>query len=76
MLPLLFQSIAGTTKRLEIISCLTAAFRAILSSTPGDLLPAVYLCTNRVAPAHTGLELGVGDAILIKVGGGVVVEGG
>eukprot|EP00878_Enallax_costatus_P010738 GHUV01011215.1.p1 GENE.GHUV01011215.1~~GHUV01011215.1.p1 ORF type:complete len:820 (+),score=334.68 GHUV01011215.1:667-3126(+) len=61
-----FQTIAGTTKRLEIISCLTAAFRAILASTPADLLPAVYLCTNRVAPAHTGTELGVGDSILIK----------
>jgi hypothetical protein len=61
------QSIATTTKRLEIISTLTSAFRAILAATPGDLLPAVYLCTNRVAPAHAGIELGVGDAILIKV---------
>eukprot|EP00775_Hariotina_reticulata_P004672 gene4672-4926_t len=61
-----FQRIASTSKRLEIISLLTAAFRAILASTPGDLLPAVYMCTNRVAPAHVGLELGVGDAILIK----------
>lgn len=43
------------------------AFRAILAATPQDLLPTVYLCTNRVAPAHAGVELGVGDAILIKV---------
>jgi hypothetical protein len=43
------------------------AFRAILASTPADLLPTVYLCTNRVAPAHEGVELGVGDATLIKV---------
>jgi hypothetical protein len=45
------------------------AFRAILACTPQDLLPTVYLCTNRVAPAHAGIELGVGDATLIKVGG-------
>jgi DNA ligase-1 len=61
------QTIANTSKRLEIISTLTSAFRAILAGTPGDLLPTVYLCTNRVAPAHAGIELGVGDAILIKV---------
>eukprot|EP00882_Tetradesmus_deserticola_P018805 GHRQ01020193.1.p1 GENE.GHRQ01020193.1~~GHRQ01020193.1.p1 ORF type:complete len:419 (+),score=239.96 GHRQ01020193.1:148-1257(+) len=61
-----FETIAKTSKRLEIISALTSAFRAILTATPGDLLPAVYLCTNRVAPAHAGIELGVGDAILIK----------
>jgi hypothetical protein len=52
------------------------AFRAILASTPQDLLPTVYLCTNRVAPAHAGIELGVGDATLIKVWGGVVGCGG
>ena len=46
---------------------LTSAFRAILAAQPADLLPAVYLCTNRVAPAHAGVELGVGDATLIKV---------
>lgn len=27
----------------------------------------LYLCTNRVAPAHEGIELGIGDAILMKV---------
>ncbi len=38
----------------------------MIASTPADLLPIVYLCTNRVAPAHEGLELGIGDATLIK----------
>ena len=74
-------------------------FRAILATTPEDLLPAVYLCTNRwvgggggeargmehgdcvdpssqsatpssrVAPAHHGIELGIGEGILFKVRG-------
>ncbi|GIL44509.1 hypothetical protein Vafri_1960 [Volvox africanus] len=61
-----FEAIAETTKRLEIVAHLVAAFRAILDTNPADLLPAVYLCVNRVAPAHTGIELGIGEATLIK----------
>ncbi len=70
-LPPRAQAIADTTKRLEIVGHLVAAFRAILATTPSDLLPAVYLCVNRVAPAHMGVELGVGEATLIKVGPGI-----
>jgi len=61
-----FEEVANTTKRLEITTMLTAAFRAIMGSTPADLLPAVYLCVNRVAPAHAGVELGIGDATLVR----------
>ena len=43
-----FDAIATTTKRLEIIKTLVGAFRAILATTPEDLLPIVYLCTNQV----------------------------
>lgn len=50
-----------------ITRILIGAFRAVIASTPADLLPMIYLCTNRVAPAHVGLELGIGDATLIKV---------
>jgi len=61
-----FEDVASTTKRLEILALATALFRAVLLSNPCDLLPTVYLCTNRVAPPHDGAELGVGDAILTK----------
>jgi len=61
-----FEEIAQTTKRLEITVLLISCFRAILATTPEDLLPAVYICINRVAPAHAGIELGVGEGILIK----------
>ncbi|GFR47278.1 hypothetical protein Agub_g8965 [Astrephomene gubernaculifera] len=61
-----FEAIAETTKRLEIVALLVSAFRAILATTPADLLPATYLCVNRVAPAHTGIELGIGEATLIR----------
>ena len=61
-----FESVADDTKRLVIAHKLTTAFRAVIRTTPADLLPAVCLCVNRVAPAHAGVELGVGDATLVR----------
>ena len=61
-----FESIAETTKRLEIAELLTNAFRTILASKPNDLLAAVYLASNTIAPQHEGVDLGIGDATLIK----------
>ena len=45
---------------------LASALRTILATTPADVIPVLYLCTNRIAPAHEGIELGIGDAILMK----------
>lgn len=61
-----FEAIAEESKRLIITSLLVNCFRAIIATTPADLLPTVYLCTNQVAPSHEGIELGIGDATLIK----------
>jgi len=61
-----FETIAEESKRLVITEQLTKAFRTILATTPEDLLPCVYLCVNRVAPQFSGVELGIGDATLIK----------
>ncbi|KAK9808214.1 hypothetical protein WJX73_009727 [Symbiochloris irregularis] len=61
-----FTAIDATTKRTEITNILTDALRTIIATTPDDLLPTAYLLNNRVAPAHAGVELGIGDAILIK----------
>ena len=63
-----FENISETTKRLEIAEMLTNAFRTILAASPGheDLLAAVYLASNSIAPQHEGIDLGIGDATLIK----------
>ena len=34
--------------------------------TPEDLLPSVYMCLNRIAPAYEGKELGIGEMVLMK----------
>jgi len=49
-----------------VMQTLVGFFRALITVSHSDLLPAVYLCTARVAPAHEGIELGIGEATLIK----------
>jgi len=61
-----FNSIEATTKRLEIQALLANFFRSIVALAPDDLLPTLYLCTNSIAPAYENVELGVGDAIIVK----------
>lgn len=61
-----FARVEAITGRLEIQAILTDAFRKIVSTTPEDLLPVVYLCVNKLAPAHEGIEIGVGEGILLK----------
>jgi DNA ligase-1 len=64
-----FSAIEGTTKRLEMVSSLRNFFRSVIALTPHELVPCIYLCTNDLAPAYEGIELGVGDSILMKAVG-------
>ncbi len=59
-------SIEAITGRLEIQSLLTKLFSQCIQSFPQDLITLVYLASNSVAPAYECVELGIGDAILIK----------
>jgi len=61
-----FEAIEATTKRLEIAAILTKCFRTIIEMTPEDLLPAVYLACNKLAPPHEGIELGLGEMVITK----------
>jgi DNA ligase N terminus len=44
----------------------TNLYRSVMVLTPDDLLPSVYMCLNRIAPAYEGKELGIGDMVLMK----------
>ena len=55
-----------TTKRLELLSMITNYFRSVLTLTPKDLIPSMYILTNKVAPDYDTLELGIGDTVLFK----------
>lgn len=55
------------TFRLKIIEILCNFFRSVIVLSPDDLRLCVYLCLNSLAPAYEGVELGIGDTILMKV---------
>jgi DNA ligase 1 len=62
-----FADISSVGSRLECTKLLTQLFWAIIARCPQDLLSTVYVAVNKQAPAHEGVELGIGDAILVKV---------
>ena len=51
---------------MEIIRILSNFFRSVRCLTPSDLVHCVYLCVNKVAPEYDGIELGIGETIIIK----------
>ena len=48
------------------MSTLSNLLRSVIALSPNDLLPCVYLCLNKLAPAYEGIELGIGDHVLMK----------
>eukprot|EP01026_Neomeris_dumetosa_P063074 TRINITY_DN5982_c0_g1_i2.p1 TRINITY_DN5982_c0_g1~~TRINITY_DN5982_c0_g1_i2.p1 ORF type:complete len:728 (-),score=114.77 TRINITY_DN5982_c0_g1_i2:371-2533(-) len=62
----MFEKVENETKRLVITDYCVQMFKKVIKQHSEDLLPTIYLCVNRVAPEHVGIELGVGDAILIR----------
>ncbi|XP_021724390.1 DNA ligase 1-like isoform X1 [Chenopodium quinoa] len=61
-----FDMIKGESGRIVITDITCNVLRTVIAKTPDDLLEVVYLLANKIAPAHQGLELGIGDATLIK----------
>ncbi|KPI84798.1 putative Dna ligase I [Leptomonas seymouri] len=59
--------ISATGSRLECVRHLTFLFLAVMERCPEDLIPVMYLVINKQAPHHEGVELGIGDAVLVKV---------
>ena len=49
-----------------MIEILCNFFRSVIVLTPDELLPCVYLCLNKLAPAYEGVELGIGETVLMK----------
>lgn len=61
-----FSLIEMTTKRLVIMEHCSLFLRQVMRLTPGDLLPTVTLMINKLAPDYAGIELGIGESLIMK----------
>ena len=61
-----FSLIELTTKRLIIMEHCSLFLRQVMRLTPDDLLPTVLLMINKLAPDYAGIELGIGESLIMK----------
>jgi DNA ligase-1 len=61
-----FSKIELTTKRLEILAHCSLFLRQVLRLTPDDLLPTVLLMIGKLAADYAGVELGIGESLIMK----------
>ncbi|KAK7272987.1 hypothetical protein RIF29_14032 [Crotalaria pallida] len=50
--------------KIKATSMLCNMFRSLLALSPEDVLPAVYLCTNKIAADHENMELNIGGSLV------------
>lgn len=60
------REVEGITGRHAIQELVRNFFRSVIACSPQDLLPAVYMCSSKLAPEVDGIELGIGESILTK----------
>nr|XP_023398965.1 DNA ligase 1 isoform X3 [Loxodonta africana] len=61
-----FEKVEEVSARLRMVETLSNLLRSVVALSPPDLLPVLYLSLNRLGPPQQGLELGVGDGVLLK----------
>ncbi|XP_063070014.1 DNA ligase 1 [Engraulis encrasicolus] len=61
-----FEKIEEDSGRLRNIETLSNFLRSVILLSPEDLLCCLYLCLNQLGPAYQGLELGVGETVLMR----------
>ncbi|WFD43080.1 hypothetical protein MPSI1_001732 [Malassezia psittaci] len=69
-----FSKVEATTKRLDILQYVTDLFVKVIAHcrktsmecASENLLYTVYMCINRLCPDYEGLELGIGEGLLVK----------
>jgi len=57
-----FELLCSTTKRLTKADVLVNTFRSLIALAPSDLLPAVYLSSNKLSSSFQGIDINVGGS--------------
>ncbi|KAH9281818.1 DNA ligase 1 [Echinococcus granulosus] len=60
------ECIEGISSRLKIIEVLSNFYRSVGVLSPKELPICIYMSINRLGPSYEGLELGIGESLLIK----------
>lgn len=60
------KDIESNSSRLKMIEILSNFLQSVIYLSPKELPKVIYLMLNQLGPAYEGLELGLGDSILIK----------
>ncbi|KAG0127845.1 hypothetical protein HOY82DRAFT_580414 [Tuber indicum] len=61
-----FNLLESTTKRLEKISHTSRFLRQVLQLSPDELLLVIHLMINKLAADFEGVEMGIGESLLMK----------
>jgi DNA ligase-1 len=61
-----FSLVEMTRKRLEITDHCSLFLRQVLRLTPADFLSTVQLMINKLAADYAGIELGIGESLIMK----------
>lgn len=61
-----FNLLESTTKRLEKISHASRFLRQVLRLSPDELLLVIHLMINKLAADFEGVEMGIGESLLMK----------
>ncbi|VDO03889.1 unnamed protein product [Rodentolepis nana] len=60
------ERVEGISSRLKIIEVLANFYRSVGVLSPKELPNCINLSINRLGPSYEGLELGIGESLLIK----------
>ncbi|GAA0163652.1 DNA ligase [Lithospermum erythrorhizon] len=60
-----FDLVEDEKGKIKATSILCNMFRSLLVLSPSDVLPAVYLCLNKIAPDHENMELNIGSSTVV-----------